>query len=30
MIRDGNTSIYINMLSSMYNIILIIIKTIIK
>ena len=26
MIRDGNTSIYINMLSSMCNIILIVIK----
>ena len=30
MIRDGNISIYISMLSSMCNIILIIIKNIIK
>ena len=30
MIRDDNTSIYINMLSFMHNIILIIIKNIIK
>ena len=30
MIRDGNISIYINMLTSMHNIILIIIKNIVK
>ena len=30
MIRDGNISIYINMLSSMCNIILIVIKNVIK